>query len=109
MGILEAIHAQQRADDIDSKYVFVHGPSPFDRYRKKDVMPLTGKLINLASLREFLTGKFRRPDLKVHDFRKTFSTWAHEDGRFKHNDIEMALGHAPEGNKSRASTIKPSG
>jgi integrase len=88
MAILETMRALQKAYDLESEFVFVQN---YGRGYGKVPHPLT--------MNAYLVHRLGRPDLTVHGFRKTFSTWAHEDGRFAHNDIELALGHAPEGNQ----------
>jgi integrase len=93
IAILTTMQARQLADNIDSKYVFVHGnrmhtPHCFTQIPKK---PYRGNRVN-GGVYYFVTKRLRRNDLSIHGFRTTFSSWATDQG-FKYEDVEMSLGH----------------
>jgi integrase len=97
MGILTIIREQQAADGTPSEYVFVHGPNRTPLYHRSlssryPKSPYPGKKISSSGLNLLLTTVLARPDLTVHGFRTTFSSWANDQG-FPERDIEMALAH----------------
>jgi integrase len=95
MRILKTMQATQGTDGVTSEFVFA-------QWSTARLAASIGKPPSDATVRDYLariTNVSIAAKFTVHGFRSTFSTWAHEDGRFKHNDIEMALSHLPEGNK----------
>ena len=91
MAILTTMRERQAARGT-SDFVFVHGPRVDTRPSRLPLPSHAGKRMHGPALVAFLQDTLGRPDLTVHGFRTTFSTWAHEHD-FPGKDIEKALGH----------------
>jgi integrase len=94
MAILEEMQRQQAADGTAGEYVFVRRRSP---YIHAGVRSTAGSRVSIGAAYQLLRERLERPDLSVHGFRTTFSSWAKQNG-YAHDVREMALDHVT-GNK----------
>jgi integrase len=90
LAILKKMQALQRADGIQSDFVFVHIRAPARRHRL--AVERVGKRITNGGVLRLLKIAMARKDLTVHGFRTTFSSWANDVGGNR-EAIEMALDH----------------
>jgi hypothetical protein len=91
MDILRTMKKWQEDNGIKSKFVF---PSEGNPHGKKLSKKSTGKMahhtVNAPAKR--IGKRLGFPDITIHGFRTTFSTWATDHG-YDDKDIEMQLGH----------------
>jgi integrase len=86
LQILEVMREEQKTSGVPSEFVFAHGRA------FAGVGALEGKPVSDTAVREHLRRNCDRPDVTVHGFRATFSSWAN-DNNFPRETIEMALDH----------------
>jgi integrase len=87
MDILRTMKKWQEDNGIKSKFIF---PSEGNPHGKKSTGKMAHHTVNAPVKR--LGKRLGFPDLTVHGFRTTFSTWA-SDHDYDEKDIEMQLGH----------------
>jgi integrase len=87
MVVLHAMKKWQEDNGIKSKFVFSSEGNP---HGKKSNGKMAHHTLNEPVKR--IGKRFGYPDITVHGFRTTFSTWA-SDHDYDEKDIEMQLGH----------------
>jgi hypothetical protein len=110
-AILDAERERQRAHNIDSKFVFVHGRT------RAGVDSLYGRPTNTHTLNTYLKNAAKRipdvqkKDITVHGIRTAFGTWATEEKglSFDSDLVNLTLGHiiaAIRDNKANSSYLR---
>jgi integrase len=85
--ILEQMREEQKTSGVPSEFVFAHGRAFTAGYGA-----LEGKPVSDNAVRDHLRRHCDRPDVTIHGFRASFSSWAN-DNNFPRDCIEMALDH----------------
>jgi integrase len=89
IAILDRMREEQKTSGVPSEFVFAHGRTFTGA---GGAGSREGKTVSDAAVRAHLRRHCDRPDVTIHGFRATFSSWAN-DNNFPRDCIEMALDH----------------
>jgi integrase len=92
IAVLDAMEEIQRANGIQSEFVFHSGPGSRNAH------------ISRHSPSNFLKGSLERPDITVHGFRASFRSWVKQNYPNHQVAAEMALDHAVPGEQLKMYT-----